>query len=435
MSSEYKNNHYVPQWYQEGFIPIGAPSQELFYLDLNPGFYTNADGREIPRREIKKLGTKYCFAEDDLYTKWFGATRSTTIESRFFGLIDDKGKASIEYFANYDHRAISYDAFQNMLPYMGAQKLRTPKGLDWIQRRTGVADRDVLLDAMIRFRDIFSAIWTECIWQIADATESDTKFIISDHPVTVYNREIGTHNRTWKRENDDPDIYLTGTHTIFPLTLEKVLILTNLNWARNPYQSGMTKRPNSNPFRGAVFNYTEIQVERHLSEEEVKQINFIIKSRAHKYIAAAREEWLYPERDINPGEWNTFGDGILLMPDPRSLNLGGQVFIGYRDGTSAAFDEYGRRPGDPDYNDSGPINVEFDALYKFKGEFAHRFGAKRRGRKSDAGTLEPQEEGDSMHEYHLSLYKPRGSEAKRIKLLEKTRKREQVSNQSEENEG
>jgi hypothetical protein len=424
MPAEYTNNHYVPQWYQDGFIPDKVQFQELYYLDLDPGSYINEKGREIPRRALHRWGTVNCFAEDDLYTRWFGVERSTTIESQFFGEIDRRGKDALEYFASYNHEAISYESFQDMLPYMGSQRLRTPKGLKWLSSVGDLQDRDALLRMMISYRNMFSALWTECVWQIADASQSETKFLISDHPVTIYNKEIGTHNRSWKREWSDPEIQLNGTHTIFPLTLNKVLILTNLSWARNPYQSGQKTRPNANPNRGAIFNYTEIQVDRILSEEEVRQINFIIKSRAHKYIAAGKQEWLYPEQYVDPKEWSVFGDGILLMPDPRSLNLGGQIIIGYPDGSSLVRDEYGRQPGDVGFSmDQPPLMVERDTLDKFKGDFAHRFGATRRGRKSDIGTLEPAEESPSMHEYHLSLYKPRGSEAKRLKLAVKKARR------------
>jgi len=36
MSAEYRNNHYVPQWYQRRFIPPEAEDRELLLLDLRP---------------------------------------------------------------------------------------------------------------------------------------------------------------------------------------------------------------------------------------------------------------------------------------------------------------------------------------------------------------------------------------------------------------
>ena len=42
-----------------------------------------------------------------------------------------------------------------------------------------------------------------------------TKFIISDHPVTVYNREIFPDS-IFARQHTDPDFRMNGTHTYFP---------------------------------------------------------------------------------------------------------------------------------------------------------------------------------------------------------------------------
>ena len=32
MSTQYRNNHYVPIWYQKRFLPVGQLNQELYYL-------------------------------------------------------------------------------------------------------------------------------------------------------------------------------------------------------------------------------------------------------------------------------------------------------------------------------------------------------------------------------------------------------------------
>ncbi|MGA3372439.1 MAG: hypothetical protein ABSC48_11840 [Terracidiphilus sp.] len=61
-----------------------------------------------------------------------------------------------------------------------------------------------------------------------------------------------------------------------------------------------------------MFNVTDIQTLRHLSEQEVREVNFIIKSRAWRYIGAAREEWLYPERYVAKSDWYRYGYGYLL---------------------------------------------------------------------------------------------------------------------------
>jgi hypothetical protein len=43
MPNEYRHNHYVPAWYQKRFMMPGQKNNELFYLDLKPGFLV--DGR------------------------------------------------------------------------------------------------------------------------------------------------------------------------------------------------------------------------------------------------------------------------------------------------------------------------------------------------------------------------------------------------------
>jgi hypothetical protein len=62
-----------------------------------------------------------------------------------------------------------------------------------------------------------------------------------------------------------------------------------------------------------MFNFLEIQTRRPLSEQDVLKINCIIKRRAYRYIAAGREEWLYPERHVR-FNWRAIGDEHLLMP-------------------------------------------------------------------------------------------------------------------------
>ncbi|MBP7768449.1 DUF4238 domain-containing protein [Candidatus Woesebacteria bacterium] len=404
-TTQYQNNHYVPVWYQKRFLPPGQKDQELYYLDLNPGSWTDPRGIVHPVRPVGRLGFKFCFCEDDLYTRWFGEEKSTAIEERFFGRIDHRGRPAVEYFTGFTHPSVDGQAFGNMMTYMSTQKLRTPKGLEWLAQKIEMSDHDLVLSYMIRLRNLHCALWTECIWQIADASQSPTKFIVSDHPVTVYNRECGPRNKRWCRGANDPDIALNGTHTIFPLTLDKVLILTNLSWVRDPYQSAVSYRPNPNPFRDAIFSFMDIQTMRYLTEQEVREINFIIKSRAYKHIAAAKEEWLYPEEYVSKSQWNVFGDGYLMMPDPRPVNWGGEIIIGHHDGSASAFDEYGRRPWEQDYNRDDPRKMKYDPLNRFKGEFAQRFGPKRRGRSFNFARLDPEIDSDDFHQYHLRLTK------------------------------
>ena len=201
----------------------------------------------------------------------------------------------------------------------------------------------------------------------------------------VFGRRYTASNRDcfplsdWCRNGRDPDIWLEGSHTLFPLSFDKILILTNLSWVRNPYGKATRPRPNPNPMRPAMFNFIAIQIDRHLSEIEVNEINYIIKRRALRYIAAAQEDWLYPERQISTDHWRKLGDGYLLMPDPRSVTFSREIIIGYDNKRSDAFDEYGRKPWQKDYNNDAQADREWRSFHRFKGEFSRLFGPKRRG--------------------------------------------------------
>jgi Protein of unknown function (DUF4238) len=275
-----------------------------------------------------------------------------------------------------------------------------------------VRDKNTLLREIQRLQNYHCAIWTECVWSLVDANNTQTKFILSDHPVTLYNREIFPDSEE-SRKFTDPDFRLNGTHTLFPISPTRVLILTHLSWARNPYSHGKRPRPNPQPFRNAMFNFTQIQTGRELEEVEVNQINYIIKRRALRYIAAAKEEWLYPEKAIPSDHWRKLDDRYLLIPDPRCLHMGGEVIIGYDDKRSEAYDAYGRRPWQKDY--SKDRNRDSRALSAFQGEFARLFGPKRRGTSWDLGRRKT-EDSPEFHQYHLdneAKFRPSGLRPRR----------------------
>ena len=46
------------------------------------------------------------------------------------------------------------------------------------------------------------------------------------------------------------------------------------------------------------------------------EINYIIKTRAYRYVAAVEKDWLFPESRIGTKRWDKLGNGYLLMPDP-----------------------------------------------------------------------------------------------------------------------
>lgn len=95
---------------------------------------------------------------------------------------------------------------------MGAQRFRTPKGLDLIKKRAG-SDHNETLQAMMRLFQIHTTMWTEGVWEIARARQSLTKFIVTDAPVTFYNRVM--FRSDWVHP-EDADYKEIGTRSAIP---------------------------------------------------------------------------------------------------------------------------------------------------------------------------------------------------------------------------
>ena len=398
-SGGYRRNHYVPIWYQRRFLPLGMKEQKFQYLDLRPGKVVRGT-RKILRKDLMHWGPARCFFKDDLYTTRWGKFESTDIEQYFFGEVDNAAPAALDYFADFNHPSANGRALHVLLPYMSLQKLRTPKGLAMLESTLRRPTKTQVLLRLQQLAHMYCALWTECIWSIADASQSATKFIVSDHPVTVYNKGCFPASRSCGRFGD-PEIWQTGTHTIFPLSIDRCLILTNLSWVRNFYTNPLKHRPHPELFRDAMFDFMQIQVGRMLSEREVIEINHVVKCRAYRYIAAAEREWLYPERALGNTRWDRLGDGLLFMPDPRGVTFTSGIVMGFKGGGGTAFDAYGRRPWQDDYDDGKGVDaVEWNGLHAFQGEFARRYGPRRRGSSYEAHQIVT-EDSEDYHRYHL----------------------------------
>ncbi|MEM9344699.1 MAG: DUF4238 domain-containing protein [Pseudomonadota bacterium] len=252
---------------------------------------------------------------------------------------------------------------------------------------------------MQRIQNIFCNIWGEAVWQIVDASKSPTKFIISDHPVVAYNRECFPASK-WCSGFNDPDIRMAATHTYFPLSPDKLLVLSNLAWVRDPFQNPLKLRPNPKFFReAALFNMMDIQHHRYFSEEEVVETNYITKKSAFRYIAAPKKEWLFPEKRLRSTHWRKLGDGYLFMPDPRHIHGGGTTFVGFEGGGSDGWDAYGRKPWQDGYEDKKLEEHEWKTMQKFKAEWAVEHGTEYRGVKLEHGDRDIRwSMGDEYHQ-------------------------------------
>jgi hypothetical protein len=119
-----RKNHYVPQWYQEGFLERGRNT--LAYLDLTPPQRTLGDGRMITERALFDAPTSRAFFQTDLYSTFFGATVNDEIERRLFGDIDAKGSDAVRASGDTDLSGWSRH-FRTLLNTSTSKKLAPQK--------------------------------------------------------------------------------------------------------------------------------------------------------------------------------------------------------------------------------------------------------------------------------------------------------------------
>ena len=179
-----RNNHFVPQWYQEGFFEPGRNT--LAYLDMSPPVRTLPDGRTYIERGVFNSPTSRAFVQQDLYSTFFGTSVNDEIERRLFGEIDTKGALAVRAFAEGDE-VRSNELFETLFNYIDIQKIRTPKGLDWLRAQYPTMTQNELMVEMQAIRALHFTIWVQGVREIVSAQNAEIKFIVSDHPVTIYN--------------------------------------------------------------------------------------------------------------------------------------------------------------------------------------------------------------------------------------------------------
>ncbi len=339
--SKTRNNHYVPQWYQEGFFKPGQNT--LRYLDMRPRQHALTDGRIVTEKALFDAPTSRAFQERDLYSTFFGASINDEIERKLFGAIDTSGSSAIRAFAS-DDVSQWHHHFRTLFEYIDIQKIRTPKGLDWLKTQYPSLTQNELMLEMQGIRMMHCTIWTEGVREIVSAEDAHVKFIVSDNPVTIYNHAVDPQHRLCAYPGD-PSIALKATQTIFPLNRDFCLILTNLEYVKDPATNPLEKRTFARNFRNSIVRTDAFIRTRKLSDLDVTRINFILKARARRYIAADEDESLYPETVIEE-TWQNLRK--VLLPEDETWRFGGELYVGFDDGRVHYQDAFGRteKPSD-----------------------------------------------------------------------------------------
>ncbi len=332
-----RDNHYVPQWYQEGFFEPDRKS--LAYVDMTPDQKVLPDGRVITQNGAwNDTPTSRAFFQTDLYSTFFGTSVNDEIERRLFGYIDTRGSQAVRAFIGTDMREW-HDHFQDFFDFLDIQKIRTPKGLAWLKAQYPALTQNELMFEMQGIRMLHCTIWVGGVREIVSAEDSDVKFITSDHPVTIYNHAVPPTDGACAYPLD-PGIALRGSHTLYPMDRDHCLILTNLEYAKDPSTDPLQKRTFARNYRQSVTKIDSFIRERKLTAQEVAEINFIIKKRARRYIGGGRKEWLYPERTVTR-PWSELRK-TLMPPELGLFEFGGEIFVKYESGHVHYQDEFGR---------------------------------------------------------------------------------------------
>lgn len=332
-----RDNHYVPQWYQEGFFEPGRKS--LAYVDMSPDTNVLANRRVITQNSAwNNTPTSKAFFQTDLYSTFFGTSVNDEIERRLFGDVDTRGSKAVRAFIGTDMRKW-HDHFQDFFNFLDIQKIRTPKGLAWLKAQYPALTQNELMLEMQGIRMLHCTIWAGGVREIVSAEDSEVKFITSDHPVTIYNYAVPPTDAACAYPLD-PGIALRGSQTLYPMDRNHCLILTNMEYAKDPNTDPLQKRTFARNYRQSLTRTDAVIRERKLTPQEVTDINFIIKMRARRYIGGGRREWLYPERNVRR-PWSELRK-TLTPPDLGLFKFGGEVFVGYENGDVHYQDEFGR---------------------------------------------------------------------------------------------
>jgi hypothetical protein len=146
---------------------------------------------------------------------------------------------------------------------------------------------------------------------------------------------------------------------------------------RNLWATPTEFRENSRYYDQTMKHLGEIQFGRELEEDEVLRINYILKRRATRYVAAVEREWLFPERHVST-EWGGLDDDWFLLPHLWKVGFHTGIFAGNDRGSTFAADEHGRHPWERGYDDKQLREREWALHIRSQKEWARRRSGKAR---------------------------------------------------------
>lgn len=339
-----QKHHYVPQWYQKGFLEDCETN--LHVLDKSPEQFPLPTGGYSTAKSVKHTGPGAVFFEKHLYTVRAFGKSNDDIERLLFGEIDTKGAAAVEAFLADDTDKL-HDLYMALFEFFDALRLRTPKGLRWLKKIGETKSQIELMMVMQELRRMHCVMWGEGAIEIVSAKNSKRKFIFSDHPVTFFNPHVYPVGKSGAPA-PDPEQQWIGTQTVFPLNRDNLLILTHVEGVKNVSPAHAIKpRTNARFFDSSIFMTDKCARGRELMDSQVAEVNYIIKQRADRYIAAGSLEDLYPEKFVKNRMWPKLGR-FLLPPRSAASKAGGEIFVKSSDGSYMFQDAFGRRPQSQD---------------------------------------------------------------------------------------
>lgn len=354
----------MPEWYQRRFLPGGKG--EFRVLDKTPATTVRCpDGalRVIQKpRSVFPRGPHALFQREHFYAISFPRVRADYLERELFGTIDGKGCFANEMFCNWPQSNGMFfvptgadvpekyghptQRMFDLVEFIDAQKTRTPKGLAQLKlmlaRRGMLSPSNNVLMGLLQDRRLLNCtVWSECIWEIFSAHDSKEKFLLSDDPVTIYNCDCYPLSNVCAYPHD-PDPFWRGSRVLWPLSADALLVLTHAEHCDEPSRTKARKpRRNARSGDDVLVSYTDITNERKLTDDDVKLVNIVIKTRASRYVASAIEEQLYPEQRMKAPRWHEID--ALFYPKYRSSHTSRKTVIRYKDDSLMHTNAFGER--------------------------------------------------------------------------------------------